>query len=108
MTSTRSSPLVVRSEEHTSELQSLRHLVCRLLLEKKNPGGRCGSTSACWPGKRSEGPDRMRPGAGRPLDRSVPAGVWVPGRRDESPVSFFHDTGAPPKFALLPPPRGSG
>src|SRR5438045_7737962 len=26
---------VPRSEEHTSELQSLRHLVCRLLLEKK-------------------------------------------------------------------------
>src|SRR5205814_2420307 len=24
----------IRSEEHTSELQSLRHLVCRLLLEK--------------------------------------------------------------------------
>src|ERR1039458_9764079 len=41
----RSGPLVLhrqcrrpdraRSEEHTSELQSLRHLVCRLLLEKK-------------------------------------------------------------------------
>src|SRR5262245_65316320 len=29
-------PVRVRSEEHTSELQSLRHLVCRLLLEKKN------------------------------------------------------------------------
>src|SRR5258705_3178309 len=28
-------PFQVRSEEHTSELQSLRHLVCRLLLEKK-------------------------------------------------------------------------
>src|ERR1035441_5363923 len=27
--------IVLRSEEHTSELQSLRHLVCRLLLEKK-------------------------------------------------------------------------
>src|SRR5262245_63309042 len=27
--------LAGRSEEHTSELQSLRHLVCRLLLEKK-------------------------------------------------------------------------
>src|ERR1035438_10712691 len=27
---------LIRSEEHTSELQSLRHLVCRLLLEKKN------------------------------------------------------------------------
>src|SRR5687768_17678341 len=26
-----------RSEEHTSELQSRLHLVCRLLLEKKNP-----------------------------------------------------------------------
>src|SRR5947208_6605121 len=26
----------VRSEEHTSELQSPDHLVCRLLLEKKN------------------------------------------------------------------------
>src|ERR1035441_11038472 len=28
--------LITRSEEHTSELQSLRHLVCRLLLEKTN------------------------------------------------------------------------
>src|SRR3989442_5774761 len=27
-----------RSEEHTSELQSRPHLVCRLLLEKKNEG----------------------------------------------------------------------
>src|SRR2546422_6281053 len=27
---------VTRSEEHTSELQSRLHLVCRLLLEKKN------------------------------------------------------------------------
>src|SRR6266496_4109144 len=30
-----------RSEEHTSELQSRRDLVCRLLLEKKKPHGRC-------------------------------------------------------------------
>src|SRR5437899_7673366 len=30
------SAVSLRSEEHTSELQSLRHLVCRLLLEKKN------------------------------------------------------------------------
>src|SRR5437899_3434900 len=29
-----------RSEEHTSELQSLRHLVCRLLLEKKKSRSR--------------------------------------------------------------------
>src|SRR3712207_8060056 len=29
--------LPARSEEHTSELQSRQYLVCRLLLEKKNP-----------------------------------------------------------------------
>src|SRR3712207_7148666 len=28
--------LILRSEEHTSELQSRQYLVCRLLLEKKN------------------------------------------------------------------------
>src|SRR2546425_8312907 len=31
----RVTPRCVRSEEHTSELQSLAYLVCRLLLEKK-------------------------------------------------------------------------
>src|SRR5712675_3763701 len=31
----RTKPLARRSEEHTSELQSRLHLVCRLLLEKK-------------------------------------------------------------------------
>src|ERR1041384_2902209 len=38
MTRGRSSPQTERSrsEEHTSELQSLAYLVCRLLLEKKN------------------------------------------------------------------------
>src|SRR5262245_4751875 len=34
-TTARSKGCTPRSEEHTSELQSLRHLVCRLLLEKK-------------------------------------------------------------------------
>src|SRR3954449_10133360 len=53
----------VRSEEHTSELQSHSHLVCRLLLEKKkrqhncrlapgtpasaNMGAACGAESYC-------------------------------------------------------------
>src|SRR5258708_16252385 len=39
--SCRSSPASreFRSEEHTSELQSPDHLVCRLLLEKKNKTG---------------------------------------------------------------------
>src|ERR1039458_5136463 len=35
LSSTNSIGSARRSEEHTSELQSLRHLVCRLLLEKK-------------------------------------------------------------------------
>src|SRR2546425_9651435 len=35
-----------RSEEHTSELQSLAYLVCRLLLEKKNVGSSSDRSSA--------------------------------------------------------------
>src|SRR5207244_11696188 len=35
--------LLVRSEEHTSELQSPDHLVCRLLLEKTK-----NQTTRCW------------------------------------------------------------
>src|SRR5258705_4460909 len=35
-------PTARRSEEHTSELQSLRHLVCPLLLEKKKNISRTG------------------------------------------------------------------
>src|SRR2546422_8622460 len=37
--------LELRSEEHTSELQSRLHLVCRLLLEKKKNNAKC---SRCW------------------------------------------------------------
>src|SRR5436853_4696196 len=39
----------IRSEEHTSELQSLRQLVCRLLLEKKNLGS--GHRDEGWHGQ---------------------------------------------------------
>src|ERR1035441_10737962 len=50
---------LLRSEEHTSELQSLRHLVCRLLLEKKqNMSTGAGSFG---PGVSPSGP----PPAGR-------------------------------------------
>src|SRR5260370_24850661 len=41
-TSARRVTFAVRSEEHTSELQSHLNLVCRLLLEKKKP-----TTTAC-------------------------------------------------------------
>src|SRR5437899_6133734 len=36
---------LLRSEEHTSELQSLRQLVCRLMLEKKKI---CRVILRCW------------------------------------------------------------
>src|SRR5438045_6516620 len=48
--------LLTRSEEHTSELQSLRHLVCRLLLEKKKKKPK---------GKRSWRQNRTRQNAER-------------------------------------------
>src|SRR5690348_17395090 len=41
-----------RSEEHTSELQSPVHLVCRLLLEKKNTNLRESSTPTSTPPTR--------------------------------------------------------
>src|SRR5438046_3825914 len=37
---------LARSEEHTSELQSLTNLVCRLLLEKKNKNNRLVCTAS--------------------------------------------------------------
>src|SRR5260221_6337210 len=37
-----------RSEEHTSELQSHSDLVCRLLLEKKNPARMRSSVKCDW------------------------------------------------------------
>src|SRR2546422_7146250 len=40
---------VVRSEEHTSELQSRLHLVCRLLLEKKKPSEQTASQPLSHP-----------------------------------------------------------
>src|SRR2546426_4824379 len=48
-----------RSEEHTSELQSPCNLVCRLLLEKKNP-------SRCRPARPSRPRRRPRARTGSP------------------------------------------
>src|SRR5689334_24527022 len=46
-----------RSEEHTSELQSQFHLVCRLLLEKKKP--RHGAIASARTRPRDELPNRV-------------------------------------------------
>src|SRR5688572_32544777 len=42
----------IRSEEHTSELQSQSNLVCRLLLEKKKKNGRTIAQNASHSGRR--------------------------------------------------------
>src|SRR5436305_11409762 len=42
-------PRATRSEEHTSELQSRPHLVCRLLLEKKKRGDMIERHGRCRP-----------------------------------------------------------
>src|SRR3989442_8734305 len=42
-------PDLKRSEEHTSELQSRPHLVCRLLLEKKNSPSKRSATRTSTP-----------------------------------------------------------
>src|SRR5262245_62516835 len=70
-----------RSEEHTSELQSLRHLVCRLLLEKKKKRCVLGPGSCGLPG--SWGATTAAPGDGggwlrKPTRVSCPAQRWPP------------------------------
>src|ERR1035438_10544902 len=92
-----------RSEEHTSELQSLRHLVCRLLLEKKNaidqgvlrPGG--APCAACPAVERLAGSAGARIGAAPQLR------IWLRGDGLGSSVFFFNDT-APPEIYTLPLP----
>src|ERR1019366_9242139 len=71
----------LRSEEHTSELQSLTNLVCRLLLEKKYRP----ATSLCYPAarRRPRGP-LLLVDAPRGRDRAGP-----PARRERF---FFNDT----------------
>src|SRR5258705_5925420 len=54
-----------RSEEHTSELQSLRHLVCRLLLEKKKQTGQKRGCDARRMVARTGSSPRRRPDANR-------------------------------------------
>src|SRR5262249_59566512 len=73
-----------RSEEHTSELQSLTNLVCRLLLEKKKPRSHRAVTSGRGQLRtytvllgarttRPEADDRRRPALPIPISRSLRA-----------------------------------
>src|SRR3954465_3868267 len=95
-----------RSEEHTSELQSHDNLVCRLLLEKKEPsergfGGLGRGVRGVVGGRGGACADRCggMGGVGGAL-------AWAPG----SPASgcfFFLMARAPPKTPPFPHPRPS-
>src|SRR3954465_1906082 len=86
----------LRSEEHTSELQSHDNLVCRLLLEKKNPTARRRSAA---PARTPARGDPHRP---RALQlRRVVSSAFPPSRwRAPSFFVFF-------VFSLIDPPTAA-
>src|ERR1039458_846856 len=92
---------IERSEEHTSELQSLRHLVCRLLLEKKKLSVN-GATEGVLDSSVSPTERPRETGTAR---RGGPkrGGCWE-GARGSSVVFFlfFLKTRAPPGSTLFP------
>src|ERR1039458_5913319 len=88
-----------RSEEHTSELQSLRHLVCRLLLGKTPPA--------------AAGPRRHRPPRKRLVRALLRPGRGIASRRPQGEASsacrrrewsvtafFFNDTATTEIYTL--------
>src|SRR6202522_379645 len=97
------SPHADRSEEHTSELQSRRHLVCRLLLEKKNTG------ATGFVGSHGARGDAAHCALHRPSHSAPPYPVSTLRLRLTSPSSlarlfFFLNKRAPPEISLFPPP----
>src|ERR1019366_8923739 len=92
-----------RSEEHTSELQSLTNLVCRLLLEKKKEDfGTFADRLSAWAGEVGV------VSAWAPVCLRRPSPRLSPVRGGASPVRtalfFFLRIGRPPKFPLFPYP----
>src|SRR5256884_256541 len=62
----------IRSEEHTSELQSRLHLVCRLLLEKKKIGTQLSRPpTATWAARQAHGDLSAAAGRGQPEQRGA-------------------------------------
>src|ERR1041385_6422394 len=81
-----------RSEEHTSELQSRLQLVCRLLLEKKQPrpGGRGRHATPMH--RQHQDARAWRPAGGRPPRGTLVVGCLV--------SLFFNDTATTEIYAL--------
>src|SRR2546421_7626579 len=69
--------LPLRSEEHTSELQSRSDLVCRLLLDKKKPDGykrRAGRSRPPGPAPAQQRQDVQQRSVAAPTGRSTSVG----------------------------------
>src|SRR3954449_12797592 len=91
---------VQRSEEHTSELQSHSHLVCRLLLEKKNALLHRTVNLAASRGTRGEPPATslaVITAQVTSLVAVVPAGTF-----NVLPMFFFLMIRRPPRSTLFP------
>src|SRR5829696_5575953 len=90
-----------RSEEHTSELQSLTNLVCRLLLEKKKKLG-----TGCYPirkPKRQATDQKQHPGGDRPPGkRGGPCFSAPSAPQGASLFIFFLMILQPPRSTLFP------
>src|ERR1039458_5199237 len=95
-------PLSQRSEEHTSELQSLRHLVCRLLLEKKRrhlPQLHAAACNARATGRPYVGTPFPYTTPGRPHDALPIQGGPVRGCNS----AFFFNDRPPPEIPIFSP-----
>src|SRR5215471_18589412 len=89
-------PLLVRSEEHTSELQSRRDLVCRLLLEKKK--------KSMSPSRRSTYKKRSAESGSRPSvslrSAAIACSRWVGSAIVAILFFFFNDTASTEIYTL--------
>src|SRR5260364_9796 len=91
-----------RSEEHTSELQSPDHLVCRLLLEKKKKQVLFQGPSKKqndWPYRETKSSRRFPPLRWRLKQSPLPP---LRARLDRSIILFFLMMRRPPRSTLFP------
>src|ERR1035438_2680505 len=95
--------MAFRSEEHTSELQSLRHLVCRLLLEKKR-------TNFIRSEEQTSELQSLRHLVRSLFNETAPTEISTLSLHDALPISsrrstfFFLKKPPPPNFSPFPPP----
>src|ERR1022692_1593022 len=91
---------ILRSEEHTSELQSPCNLVCRLLLEKKKlqrpSGSFCWPVQSKWPGPSLPLPHPIRLHPPHPAEH-MPKSI---GKLLLASSFFFNDTATPEIYTL--------